>query len=69
VTNTQHELEDSPVTFAKLARVSAIVIMLEKVNIFISILPILVHFYLFFFLQQAWIIQQHVIIMSVIYSI
>jgi len=38
VTNTQHELEDSPVTFAKLARVSAIVITLEKVNIFISIL-------------------------------
>lgn len=33
VTNTQHELEDSPVTFAKLARVSAIVITLEKVNI------------------------------------
>lgn len=70
VTNTQHELEDSPVTFAKLARVSAIVITLEKVNIFISILPVLVQMFLFFFsLQHAWIIQQHVIIMSIIYPI
>lgn len=34
MTNTQHELEDSLVTFAKLAHVSAIVITIEKSSYF-----------------------------------